>query len=83
MTKMKQNIYVLKENHLIQQDQIKEQYELLNLTRVEPAEKRKLLKKLDRELLQVNSSFTTLSRQMIILQLLWQKLYFNYATDKS
>ena len=65
--KGKQNIHLLKENELLQQQQIKEQYELLNLTRVETAGNRKLLRKSDRELLQLNTSFTTLYRETIIL----------------
>ena len=51
----------------MQQQQVKEQYELLNLTRVETAEYYELNKKLDQELLQLNVSFTTLSRERIML----------------
>ena len=43
------------------------QYKLLNRPRVENAGKGKLLKKLDREILQPNASFTTLSRELIML----------------
>ena len=42
--------------------QIKEQNELLNPTRVETAENQILLRKLDRDLLQLHAGFTTLSR---------------------
>ena len=57
----------MKENYLMQWDQIKEQYKLLNLTSVENDENRKFLKKLDRKLLQLNASFITLSRETIML----------------
>ena len=60
-------IYVLKENQLMQQEQIKEQYELINLTRVETAKNEKLFRKLDYDLLQLNATFTALSRDMIML----------------
>ena len=56
----------MKENQLRQQEQIREQYELLNLTRAETNENRKLLKKIG-ELLQLNGSFTVLSRETIML----------------
>ena len=42
----------------MKQQQIKEQYELLNLIKVETTENRKLPRQLDRELLQFNASFT-------------------------
>ena len=44
MNKIKQNIHLLKENQLMQQEQIEEKCELLNLTRLETAENRKLKK---------------------------------------
>ena len=50
LNKNKQNIHLLKEDQLMQQEQIGEQYELFNLTKVETANNRKLLKKLDREI---------------------------------
>ena len=37
LNKIEQNIYILKENQLMQQNQIKEHYKLFNLTRVETA----------------------------------------------
>ena len=40
---------------------------LLNLTRVETAENRKLFKRLECELLQLNASFTTLSMETVML----------------
>ena len=52
-----QNIHILKENRLIQLDHLQEQYELINLTRVETAEDCKFLSKLDQELLKLNDSF--------------------------
>ena len=58
---------MLKEKLLTQQEQIREQYELLNLSRVGTAKNRKLLKKLGRQLLQLNASFTVLSRETIML----------------
>ena len=51
----------------MQYEQLKEQYKLLNLTRVETGENRELLKRLDRELLHLNASFTVLSRETIML----------------
>ena len=51
----------------MQQEQIKQQYELLNLTRIVTAENRKLLMKLDKELLHLNASFAVLSRETIML----------------
>ena len=45
----------------------KEQYELLNLMRIETAKNRKLLTKLDRDSVQLNASFTVISRETIIL----------------
>ena len=41
--KMKQNIFILKVNYLMQQEGIKEHCELLNFTRVGTVEKQKLL----------------------------------------
>ena len=65
-----------------QGEQIKEQYKLLNLTRVEAAENRELLKKLDWELLQLNTSFTTtLFRETIMLT--YVKHYNNAAIDRK
>ena len=51
----------------MQQEQIMEQYELLNVARIETAKSRELLTKVDRELLQVHASFTVLSRETIFL----------------
>ena len=45
----------------MQQEQIREQYQLLNLTRIEIDENGKLLRKLDQDLLQFYASFTLLS----------------------
>ena len=50
----------------MQWKQIKEQFELLNLTRVKTAGNWKLLRKKDREFLQLNASFATLSREMMV-----------------
>ena len=73
---MKQNIHILKEKQIMKEEQIKEQYELLNLTRVEAAKNWKLPRKLDWELLQLNASFSAPSRETIILiydkKIIWQ-----------
>ena len=50
----------------MQQEQIKEQYELLSLTRVETVN-RKILKDLDQEWLLFSESFTVPSRETITL----------------
>ena len=57
-------IYIfLRENQLIQQKQFREQYGLINLTKVEIVESHKLERKLDKEIIQLlHNSFTTLSR---------------------
>ena len=51
----------------MQQEEIREQYELWNLTRIETAKYRKLLRKLDKELLQLNASFALISRETNML----------------
>ena len=56
-----------KENQLTQQEQIRGKYELINLTRVGTTENCKLLWKLNEELIEWNASFTTLSRETIML----------------
>ena len=53
----KQNIDILKENQVMQWEQIKKQYQLLNHSRVETVENEKLLRKLERDLLQLNANF--------------------------
>ena len=58
---------MLKENQLMQQEQIRECYEFLNITRVETVENRKLLKRLYREIFQLNACFTVLSTETIML----------------
>ena len=50
----------------MQQEQIREQYETLNLTRINH-KNRKLLRNLDRGLLQLNVSFKLISRVPIML----------------
>ena len=50
------------------------------MTRVESAENRQLLKNLDQELLQLNASFTTFSRESVML--ICNKNYFNNDTIK-
>ena len=60
-------MHLLKENQMVQQEQIKEQCVLFNVTGVETAENRKLLQKIDRELLQLNASVITFPREMIML----------------
>ena len=67
LNNIKQNIHLLKENQLMQPEQTREQYESMNLTRVETTKDRKLLKKLDRKSLQLNASFTVLSRETIMV----------------
>ena len=59
LNNVKQNIY-LERNQFIQWEQIREQYEMLNLTTVEIAENKKLIKKLDRKVLQLNTGFMPL-----------------------
>ena len=44
VNKIKQNVYALEENQLLQQAYIQEQHDLLNLTRLETAENYKLKK---------------------------------------
>ena len=51
----------------MQQGQIGNQYELMNLTRIEITENKKLLRKLDGDLLQLNTTFTVISRATIML----------------
>ena len=78
LNKIKQNIHFLQDNHLIQQEQITEQYDLLYLTRKETTENRKLLIKLGRDLLQLDASFTVTSREIIML--VYDKNFiFNYV----
>ena len=51
----------------MQQEQIKEQLKLINLTRVEMVKNWKMLRQSDCMLLQSNASFTALFREMIML----------------
>ena len=51
----------------MQKKQIMEQYELFNLNGIEAAKNRKMLRKLDREILQLNASFTICFRETIVL----------------
>ena len=44
------------------------QYELINLTRVDTAENKKLLRKLNHDLIQLNESFFLISRETILLR---------------
>ena len=67
MNRIKKNIHILKENQLMQQEQINEQYALLKLSGVETTENMKLLTNLGRELIQLIASFTTLSSETIML----------------
>ena len=67
LNKIKQNIQLLQENQLVQPEQIRKQYELLNSTRIETAKNRKLFRKLGREILQLNASFTVVSRWTIMM----------------
>ena len=53
----------------MQKEQIRKQYDLLSLTATETAKNRKLLRNLDRKLLQLNTSFTVLSREIFMLTL--------------
>ena len=57
----------MKESQLIQQKQFREQFGLINLTKVETVESHKLEQKLDQEIIQLHNSFTTLSREIIML----------------
>ena len=60
---------MLQVNQLMQQEQIWEQYKLLHLTRIETAENRRIPRKLDRELLKLDATFTGISRETIMLTL--------------
>ena len=72
---IKQHIHILKENWLIQQEQVRKHYKLINLTRVETAVNCKLLRKLDQELIQLNINFPSLSRETIMLA--YDKILFS------
>ena len=67
INKVKQGIHLLKEKLIDAAGSNKGKCLLLNLHQVETAENGKLLKKLDRDLLQLNASFTANSRKSITL----------------
>ena len=60
---------------------IREQYELLNLSRIETAKTGKLCRKLDRELLQLNTSFTVISRETVMLT--YKKIILNMLQHRQ
>ena len=56
--KMRNNLYILLENYTFQQKQIEKQFVLMNPTRIELGDHRKLLHNLDVSLIQMQYTFT-------------------------
>ena len=72
--KIKQNVHALKENQVIQQAKIKEQYESINVTNIETAENHKPLILLSWDLVQLNCKFYFFIKKPLLVK--YEKSYF-------